>query len=70
MSTAWPTEAETTHCTSTRAHVAHTWRGMECRGRTHLDTLTLPQVEAVADALGLDPGRLFLSIQAAREAQR
>lgn len=72
MSTAWPTEAATKTCSRQNIpHGAHEWgNGNECRGITQLESLTLPQIEAVANALGLDPGRLFVSVVEAMEAQR
>jgi hypothetical protein len=53
---------ETTECTNTGHHEPHDWRGKRCLGRGPVAALTLPQIEGIAAALGLDFRQLAFSI--------
>ena len=65
MSTAWPTVVQRTTCTNTGPHGSHDWRGKTCAGHGPVEALTLSQIEGVATVLGIDSGRLALSIHEA-----
>lgn len=72
----WETESVTpdapdlTRCTNEGPHKPHRWHGKDCPGATPLAALTLPQIEAVANALGVSPWRIAPRLFEAYLAER